>query len=52
MGIAKELNQLCYNLTGAYSEQITARGVLNDLISKLSGTETGAERLGQALGTL
>lgn len=52
MGIAKELSQLCYNLTGAYSEQTTARGVLNDLISKLSGTETGAERLGQALGAL
>ena len=52
MGIAKELNQLCYNLTGDYSEHTTARGVLNDLISKLSGTETGAERLGQALGTL
>lgn len=52
MSIAKELNQLCYNLTGAYSEQITARSVLNDLISKLSGTETGAERLGQALGAL
>ncbi len=49
MGIAKELNQLCYNLTGAYSEQTTARGVLNDLISKLSGKASGEKDLSNAV---